>query len=143
MTAQPPLVLVLCTGNSCRSHMAEGILRAASRGAFAVASAFAVGDSCTPMPAASVPVRRDEVAYDWPPSSTRATSLMRTVAPPVVARLKPAAPASFISFSIVDVFDVASTLYSTPCACADSVWPFTSSPRRLRRLPSPSPLDYP
>lgn len=34
-----PLVLVLCTGNSCRSHMAEGILRAASRNRFRVASA--------------------------------------------------------------------------------------------------------
>jgi arsenate reductase len=36
---QLPLVLVLCTGNSCRSHMAEGILRAAARGRFRVASA--------------------------------------------------------------------------------------------------------
>jgi arsenate reductase (thioredoxin) len=34
-----PLVLVLCTGNSCRSHIAEGFLRAASKGHFRVASA--------------------------------------------------------------------------------------------------------
>ncbi|MBL9171762.1 MAG: arsenate reductase ArsC [Verrucomicrobiales bacterium] len=34
-----PLILVLCTGNSCRSHLAEGILRAASQGRFRVASA--------------------------------------------------------------------------------------------------------
>jgi arsenate reductase len=37
MTA--PLVLILCTGNSCRSHLAEGILRAAAGDAFRVASA--------------------------------------------------------------------------------------------------------
>ncbi len=34
-----PLVLVLCTGNSCRSHLAEGFLRAGAHGRFRVASA--------------------------------------------------------------------------------------------------------
>ncbi len=34
-----PLILVLCTGNSCRSHLAEGILRAAAGEHFCVASA--------------------------------------------------------------------------------------------------------
>ena len=34
-----PLILVLCTGNSCRSHLAEGLLRAALGEDFEVASA--------------------------------------------------------------------------------------------------------
>ena len=34
-----PLILILCTGNSCRSHLAEGLLRAAVGEHYRVASA--------------------------------------------------------------------------------------------------------
>lgn len=34
-----PNILILCTGNSCRSHLAEGILRAALGSGYTVASA--------------------------------------------------------------------------------------------------------
>jgi arsenate reductase (thioredoxin) len=34
-----PLTLILCTGNSCRSHLAEGVLRAAAGSLIEVASA--------------------------------------------------------------------------------------------------------
>ena len=34
-----PAILILCTGNSCRSHMAEGLLRSAAGDLFEIASA--------------------------------------------------------------------------------------------------------
>ena len=36
---KPPTILILCTGNSCRSHLAEGILRNALGESFRVESA--------------------------------------------------------------------------------------------------------
>lgn len=39
MSTTKPAVLILCTGNSCRSHLAEGILRAAAGDLFTVHSA--------------------------------------------------------------------------------------------------------
>jgi arsenate reductase len=41
-----PLILILCTGNSCRSQMAEGILRSAAGGAFRVSSAGSKPAGC-------------------------------------------------------------------------------------------------
>lgn len=38
-TTHKPTVLILCTGNSCRSHLAEGILRHAAGDLFNVVSA--------------------------------------------------------------------------------------------------------
>jgi arsenate reductase len=39
MNTDKPTILILCTGNSCRSHLAEGLLRAAAGDLFNVESA--------------------------------------------------------------------------------------------------------
>ncbi len=39
MINEKPTILILCTGNSCRSHLAEGLLRAAAGDLFNVESA--------------------------------------------------------------------------------------------------------
>jgi len=39
MNPAKPIILILCTGNSCRSHLAEGVLRAVAGDLFEVASA--------------------------------------------------------------------------------------------------------
>lgn len=41
MRIEKPTILILCTGNSCRSHLAEGLLRATAGDLFEVASAGA------------------------------------------------------------------------------------------------------
>lgn len=39
MTHKKPLILILCTGNSCRSHLAEGLLRSLIGDCFEIGSA--------------------------------------------------------------------------------------------------------
>jgi arsenate reductase len=39
MTANKPMILILCTGNSCRSHLAEGFLRSVAGDVLNVQSA--------------------------------------------------------------------------------------------------------
>jgi len=39
MSADKPTILILCTGNSCRSHLAEGLLRATAGDLFNIVSA--------------------------------------------------------------------------------------------------------
>lgn len=39
MSSEKPVILILCTGNSCRSHLAEGLLRTAVGDLFTVESA--------------------------------------------------------------------------------------------------------
>lgn len=46
MTTNKPTVLILCTGNSCRSHLAEGFLRAAAGDVLDVQSAGSKPAGC-------------------------------------------------------------------------------------------------
>ncbi len=39
MSVEKPTILILCTGNSCRSHLAEGLLRATAGDLFNIVSA--------------------------------------------------------------------------------------------------------
>jgi arsenate reductase len=39
MSLEKPTILILCTGNSCRSHLAEGLLRAVAGDLFTIESA--------------------------------------------------------------------------------------------------------
>jgi arsenate reductase len=39
MSPEKPMILILCTGNSCRSHLAEGLLRAVAGDLFTIESA--------------------------------------------------------------------------------------------------------
>jgi len=47
MSKMKPTVLILCTGNSCRSHLAEGILCAAAGDSLNVQSARSPPDTFT------------------------------------------------------------------------------------------------
>lgn len=42
MGASKPVILILCTGNSCRSHLAEGVLRSVAGDLFEIASAGSI-----------------------------------------------------------------------------------------------------
>ncbi len=67
-TPAPLSVLVLCTGNSARSQMAEALLRRAGRGAIVVASAGTVPAGVHPL---TVQVLA-EVGIDWTSARSKA-----------------------------------------------------------------------
>ena len=59
-----PSVLILCTGNSARSQMAEGLLRALSRGTFDVHSAGTTPSVVHPL-AIKAMTTSDLMTLDW------------------------------------------------------------------------------